>query len=47
LYWVWPLPPPGRLDVVCEWPARGITKTTAELDVNIILGTAQRAITVF
>jgi hypothetical protein len=22
--WVWPLPPPGRLLFVCEWPAAGI-----------------------
>ena len=22
--WVWPLPPPGRLTFICEWPALGI-----------------------
>lgn len=46
-YWVWPLPPPGRLDVVCEWPARGIPETTVELDAGLVLSAAQRAMTIF
>ncbi|MEU7872503.1 hypothetical protein [Dactylosporangium sp. NPDC049140] len=46
-YWVWPLPPPGRLDVVCEWPARGIAETTAELDAALVLDAASRATTLF
>jgi hypothetical protein len=25
--WLWPLPPEGRLDFVCEWPALGIELT--------------------
>jgi hypothetical protein len=25
--WVWPLPPPGTLEFVCEWPAAGIELT--------------------
>jgi len=46
-YWVWPLPPPGRIDVVCEWPAHGIPETTVELDAGVVLAAAQRAITLF
>jgi hypothetical protein len=35
-YWVWPLPPPGPLSVVCEWPAHGIAESRAELDGQLI-----------
>jgi hypothetical protein len=31
-YWVWPLPPPGPLAFVCEWPALGIPLTRREID---------------
>lgn len=26
-YWLWPLPPPGRLTFACAWPAAGIEET--------------------
>jgi hypothetical protein len=31
-YWVAPLPPPGPVAFVCEWPAAGIQLTRAEVD---------------
>jgi hypothetical protein len=29
--WVWPLPPPGPVSFVCEWPARGVPFTRVEI----------------
>lgn len=31
-FYVWPLPPPGPLAFVCEWPAAGIELTRNEID---------------
>jgi hypothetical protein len=42
-YWVWPLPPPGPLALVCEWPAAGISLTRLELDAQSIIDAAARA----
>lgn len=42
-YWLWPLPPPGRLLVVCQWTAHGIEATTQELDAGLILAAAARS----
>ncbi len=42
-YWVWPLPPPGPLAMVCEWPAFGITLTRHEIDAVQIREAAARA----
>jgi hypothetical protein len=42
-WWVWPLPPPGPLAFVCEWPARGIALTSVEIDAQPILDAAARA----
>jgi hypothetical protein len=42
-YWLWPLPPPGKLVVVCEWPAFGIPETSAEIEAELILEAADRA----
>jgi hypothetical protein len=36
-YWLAPLPPPGPLAFVCEWPVAGIPLTRAELDAGAIL----------
>jgi hypothetical protein len=46
-YWVWPLPPPGPMTIVGEWPARGIPETRAEIDTQPIRDAATRAIQVF
>ena len=42
-YWVWPLPPPGKLAFWCEWPAQGIAETRTEIDAAVILDAAARA----
>ncbi|MDQ6947642.1 MAG: hypothetical protein M3256_15575 [Actinomycetota bacterium] len=31
-YWVWPLPPPGKLTFLSEWPAHGLPLTRCEID---------------
>lgn len=41
--WVWPLPPPGPLAFVCEWPAMGIAVTRCEVDAQLILDAARRS----
>ena len=45
--WVWPLPPPGPLTFVCEWPACGIPLTGHEVDSQTILDAAAQAQTIF
>ncbi len=45
--WVWPLPPPGPLSFVCEWPAAGIALTHSEIDAQTILNAASRAQALF
>ena len=35
-YWVWPLPPEGTLTFTCEWPARGLARTSREVDATAI-----------
>lgn len=42
-YWLWPLPPAGRLGVVCQWPARGIAQTVHDLDADLVREAAARA----
>ncbi|MFD1504600.1 hypothetical protein FE374_06010 [Georgenia yuyongxinii] len=42
-YWLWPLPPPGPLRVVCRWPARDIETTVGDLDADVIRDAAARA----
>jgi hypothetical protein len=46
-WWVTPLPPAGRLEFVCEWPAAGIALTRAEIDASAVLDAATRAITLW
>jgi hypothetical protein len=43
-YWVWPLPPPGPVTFVCEWPAFGIGESRAGLDARSIHDAAARAV---
>jgi hypothetical protein len=40
-YWVFPLPPPGKLTVAVEWPARGLPETRHELAADAILEAAE------
>jgi hypothetical protein len=46
-WWVTPLPPTGRLELVCEWPAAGIELTRVELDAAAIRDAATRAVTLW
>jgi hypothetical protein len=46
-WWVTPLPPAGRLELVCEWPAAGIGLTRVELDAGAIRDAAARAVTLW
>jgi len=43
-FWVWPLPQPGPLAFVCEWPKYGIPPTRHEVDSQLIREAARRAI---
>jgi hypothetical protein len=43
-WWVWPLPPKGPLEFVCQWPMYGITETRVGVDAQLILDAAQRAV---
>jgi hypothetical protein len=43
-YWVSPLPPPGPLAFVCEWPAFGIPESRAEIDARLIVDGASESI---
>jgi hypothetical protein len=45
--WVWPLPPPGPLAFVCEWPAGGIELSRHEIDAQQVLDAARRALVIF
>jgi len=38
--WLWPLPPPGVLALVCEWPRHGIALSRVEVDAAPILEAA-------
>jgi hypothetical protein len=42
-YWAWPLPGPGELRFVCEWPAFGIVETFAAVDGTLLIEASQRA----
>lgn len=42
-YWLWPLPPLGTLEVVCQWPMLGIGTTTNIIDADQIQTAAARA----
>jgi hypothetical protein len=43
-FWVWPLPPPGPVTFVCEWPAFHLSESRAEVDAGLILDASARAI---
>lgn len=45
--WVWPLPPPGALALVCEWPAAKIPLTRREIGAAELLAAATRAQPIF
>jgi len=45
--WLWPLPPEGRLQFVCEWPALGIDLSRVELSSRHIREAAKRSQTLW
>lgn len=42
-YWHWPLPRPGAMRIVCEWPGAGIERTVTTIDAAPFLEAADRA----
>lgn len=42
-YWVWPLPPPGPVTFICQWPAYRIAETRGEIDARLIVDAAGEA----
>jgi hypothetical protein len=42
-FWLYPLPPPGPLAFVCEWPSESIGLTRQEIDADVIRAAADRA----
>ncbi len=42
-FWVWPLPSPGEVTFVCEWPEFGIEETRRHIDAQSILDAARLA----
>jgi hypothetical protein len=42
-WFLYPLPPPGDLRIICAWPAAGISETVTTLSADAILRAADRA----
>ena len=45
--WIWPLPPPGTLTFVCQWPEAAIALTRHEVQAQPLLDAAARAQVIF
>ncbi|MHB1599742.1 MAG: hypothetical protein ACYCXY_12850 [Acidimicrobiales bacterium] len=45
--WVWPLPPPGPIRFICEWPEYGIRETSTVMDAEVIIEAASGAVEVW
>ena len=43
-YWISPLPPPGPLAFVCEWPAFGVAESRTEIDAQLLLDAASQSV---
>ena len=43
-WWVWPLPPAGPLEFICQWQVYGISETRIGVDGQLILDAARRSI---
>jgi hypothetical protein len=41
--WVWPLPPPGSVSFICEWPKAGIAEAKRDLEADLIRAAAEQA----
>lgn len=42
-FWLWPLPPPGPLAFVVEWPSENIELTRHKVDVALLLDAAAQS----
>ena len=42
-FWAWPLPGPGQLRFVVEWPAFGIPETAQAIDAQLLIDAAAKA----
>ena len=42
-FWLWPLPPPGPLTWVGEWPDRNIPESSVEVDATVLEAAASEA----
>jgi hypothetical protein len=42
-FWLYPLPPPGPLAFVCEWPSEGVPLSRVEIDASLIRQAADDA----
>jgi hypothetical protein len=43
-WWVWPLPPAGPLEFICQWPVYGIGETRVGIDGQVILDAARLSV---
>jgi hypothetical protein len=43
-FWAWPLPPPGPLEFISQWPTFGIAETRVSIDAQLILDAARRSV---
>jgi hypothetical protein len=43
VFWCWPLPPAGLLQLICEWPAMEIGLARMDADARLILDAAAHA----
>ena len=46
-FWCEPLPPPGMMRFVCEWPAVGIPESEVVVDAQVILDAAAKAVPIW
>lgn len=43
-WWVWPLPPCGPLEFICQWPVYEIGETRVDIDAQLIIDAARRSV---
>ena len=42
-FWLWPVPPPGPVTFVVEWPAQEIELTKQEVDASVFIEASKRS----
>jgi hypothetical protein len=43
-WWVWPLPPGGPLEFICQWATLGTGETRVSIDAQLILDAARQSV---